>query len=108
MASDCLTLPSDSGETWGLVVNDAFACGRPAIVSDLAGCAADLIDEGKTGYVVPFGNWNRWSETMVSLATKSSALKEMGGAARQLIQNYSPHAAAEGIAAAARAMYQSR
>ena len=43
-------LPS-KGETWGLAVNEAMACGRPAIVSDKVGCAPDLIKEGETGYV---------------------------------------------------------
>jgi glycosyltransferase involved in cell wall biosynthesis len=42
VAADALVLPSDSGETWGLVVNEAMACGLPAIVSDLCGCAEDL------------------------------------------------------------------
>lgn len=48
-ASDCLVLPS-SEETWGLVVNEAFACGVPAIVSEQAGCA-DLIGPD-TGWTV--------------------------------------------------------
>ena len=51
-AADCLLLPSDGGETWGLVVNEAQACGLPAIVSDEAGCAPDLIDEGLTGWIL--------------------------------------------------------
>jgi glycosyltransferase involved in cell wall biosynthesis len=42
VAADCLVLPSDEGETWGLVVNEALACGLPAIVSDRCGCAEDL------------------------------------------------------------------
>lgn len=42
VAADCLVLPSDYGETWGLVVNEALAAGLPAIVSDRCGCAADL------------------------------------------------------------------
>ena len=41
---------SSISETWGLSVNEAMACGRPAIVSDACGCKADLILEGKTGY----------------------------------------------------------
>lgn len=48
-AADCLVLPSDGGETWGLVVNEAMACGRPAIVSAAAGCSRDLVHEGDTG-----------------------------------------------------------
>ncbi len=41
-AADFLLLPSRS-ETWGLVVNEAMACGLPAIVSDGVGCAEDLV-----------------------------------------------------------------
>lgn len=43
VAADCLVLPSDSGETWGLVVNEALAGGLPCIVSDACGCVEDLI-----------------------------------------------------------------
>lgn len=57
VASDCLALPSDHGETWGLVVNEAMACGRPAIVSDQAGCHLDLVRVGETGWVHRFGDW---------------------------------------------------
>ena len=35
-------LPSAFGETWGLAVNEALACGRPVLVSDRVGCAADV------------------------------------------------------------------
>lgn len=42
--ADCLVLSSDYGETWGLVVNEAFAAGIPAIVSDACGCGPDLIN----------------------------------------------------------------
>jgi hypothetical protein len=55
-ASNVLILPSNSNETWGLVVNEAFACGIPAVVSDAAGCAPDLIDERETGFTYPAGN----------------------------------------------------
>lgn len=51
-AADCLVLPSNGEETWGLVVNEAFACGLPAIVSDEAGCAPELIFEDETGWLM--------------------------------------------------------
>jgi glycosyltransferase involved in cell wall biosynthesis len=41
-AADLLVLPSDCGETWGLVVNEALASGLPAVVSNQCGCAEDL------------------------------------------------------------------
>jgi glycosyltransferase involved in cell wall biosynthesis len=45
VAADCLVLPSDHGETWGLVVNEALASGLPCIVSDACGCAEDLVGD---------------------------------------------------------------
>lgn len=42
VAADCLVLPSDHGETWGLVVNEAMASGLPCIMSSACGCAEDL------------------------------------------------------------------
>lgn len=43
VAADCLVLPSDSGETWGLVVNEAMATGLQCVASDACGCAEDLV-----------------------------------------------------------------
>jgi glycosyltransferase involved in cell wall biosynthesis len=40
---DLFVLPSAS-ETWGISVNEALACGRPILVSDNVGCAADVAD----------------------------------------------------------------
>src|SRR5262249_13638486 len=48
--ADCLALPSDHSETWGLVVNEALATGLPVVVSDAVGCAPDLVRDGETGY----------------------------------------------------------
>jgi glycosyltransferase involved in cell wall biosynthesis len=43
VAADCLVLPSEYGETWGLVVNEALASGTPAIASTSCGCTEDLL-----------------------------------------------------------------
>jgi glycosyltransferase involved in cell wall biosynthesis len=64
VAADCLVLPSDSGETWGLVVNEAMACGLPTIVSDACGCVPDLILEGENGYTYPCGDVEALYEKM--------------------------------------------
>ena len=47
-AADLFALAS-SEETWGLVVNEAMACGLAAIVSDRCGCTEDLIRKDETG-----------------------------------------------------------
>ena len=55
-ASDVLVLPSSGRETWGLVANEALACGRPIVVSDAVGCAPDLAADGSAGRVYPMGD----------------------------------------------------
>jgi glycosyltransferase involved in cell wall biosynthesis len=45
VAADCLVLPSDHRETWGLVVNEAVASGLRCLVSDACGCADELAGE---------------------------------------------------------------
>ena len=57
-AADCLALPSDARETWGLVVNEALAAGLPCVVSDQAGCAPDLAGAA-TGAVYADGGADR-------------------------------------------------
>jgi glycosyltransferase involved in cell wall biosynthesis len=76
--SDCLVLPSDHGETWGLVVNEAMACGLPALVSDKVGCAPDLVEAGVTGEIFAFGNIREISQKMTALASDIGRLKAMG------------------------------
>ena len=52
-----LCLPSSGpGETWGLAVNEAMACGCAAIVSDRVGCGKDLISQGAFGQIFTFNN----------------------------------------------------
>jgi len=41
--ADALVFPSCQGETWGLVVNEAFQFGLTLLVSDHAGSARDLV-----------------------------------------------------------------
>ena len=66
-AGDALVLPSEARETWGLVVNEAFACGIPAIVTDEAGCSPDLIEEGLTGYTYPAADMDKLLTCMLAL-----------------------------------------
>ncbi|MGA2616478.1 MAG: glycosyltransferase family 4 protein [Thermoguttaceae bacterium] len=101
-AADCLVLPADHGETWGLVVNEAMACGLPAVISDQVGCGPDLIEPGRTGAVFPFGNWEALAQTLVDLAASPDALRRQGENARAKVAEYSVEAAARGTLDAVR------
>jgi len=95
-ASDCLVLPSDAGETWGLVVNEAMACGLPALVSDHAGCAEDLVIPDRTGFVFPLGGVAAMAERMALLAGAPQDLLRMGAEAQRHVAGYGVDAMAAG------------
>jgi glycosyltransferase involved in cell wall biosynthesis len=101
VAADCLVLPSDSGETWGLVVNEAMACGIPAVVSDVVGCGPDLIREAVTGATFRGGDVDALAWRLVDFARNSLRLRTMGEAAqRHVLSSYSVERAVEGTLAA--------
>ena len=85
VASDGLALPSDHGETWGLVVNEAMACARPAIVSDRVGCAQDLVREGVTGISHPCGDTAALAEGLMAMASDPARTRDMGRRAQRLV-----------------------
>lgn len=99
-AADCLVLPSDNGETWGLVVNEAMASGVPAIVSDQVGCHQDLIVPGETGLVYPCGDVAALGRCLAAMAEDRDRCRSMGQAARVHVGAYSVEAVVAGIRAA--------
>lgn len=100
--ADALVLPSTT-ETWGLVVNEAMACGLPCIVSDLVGCGPDVIDRGVTGDVHAMGDVEALSQLMVQYADPAR-LAAMGQEAKRKIGSYSVPAAAEALLSAVEAI----
>lgn len=95
VAADVLVVPSAS-ETWGLVVNEAMACGLPAVVSDRVGCAPDLVQPGGTGYIYRCGDVDGLSCIMLDLSRNPERLTEMRTNALSLIRDFSIEAAVSG------------
>lgn len=98
-AADSLVLPSDFGETWGLVVNEALASGVPAIVSDRCGCAPDLAAPLGPQHVFPCGD-------TAALAARLRALWEPAPPPALLHQLSAAHAPAQTARTAARLLGQ--
>ena len=67
-AADCLILPSEADETWGLVVNEAMASGLPAIISNACGCADDLALPGRSDLIFPVGDVAALAQSMEAAA----------------------------------------
>lgn len=95
-AADCLVLPSDFGETWGLVVNEAMVCGLPAIVSDRVGCGPDLVLDGVTGAIFPFGNVSELARRLVEIAADQERRRAMGVRAQERVNEYTVENAVDG------------
>jgi len=91
-------------DTWGLVVNEAMACGLPVIVSRVAGCASDLIQEDWNGLLVKPKDIFSLQSAMANLATRPDLCANMGAHARQHIAQYSPGAWSVAIAETVRAI----
>ncbi|MGB8325411.1 MAG: glycosyltransferase family 4 protein, partial [Candidatus Acidiferrum sp.] len=79
-------------DTWGLVVNEAMACGLSVIVSRVAGCASDLIQENWNGLLIDPKDISSLNSAMANLATRADLSASMGARARQHIAQYSPGA----------------
>ncbi|MFN0219994.1 MAG: glycosyltransferase family 4 protein [Hyphomicrobium sp.] len=91
--ADVLILPSSGRETWGLVANEALACGKPIIISDAAGCAPDLVGDGAVGRAFPFGDNDKLARAIADTFSTPPTPAEI--AARS--SAYSLHAAVDGI-----------
>jgi glycosyltransferase involved in cell wall biosynthesis len=94
--ADMLILPTYT-DTWGLVVNEAMACGLPVILSRIAGCAGDLLKENWNGTLVPSMDIPSLTSAMRRLACQPDLRAEMGVHSAQHITSYSADAWADGI-----------
>jgi glycosyltransferase involved in cell wall biosynthesis len=88
--SDVLVLPSYS-EPWGLVVNEAMACGLPVLVSDKCGCAIDLVKNGENGFIFAPNNQEELTNLLLKFMNmKVEDLQKMGCVSEEIIEEYSP------------------
>jgi glycosyltransferase involved in cell wall biosynthesis len=98
--AEVLVFPTLS-DTWGLVVNEAMACGLPVIASEVAGCVADLVHDGENGFIVPSANAGKLAEAMAAFARDPQLASRMGQHSARLIERFSPECCAVGLATAA-------
>ncbi len=64
-------------EVWGLTITEAFSCGIPVIASDVGGIP-EQITEGKTGFLVPVGDFHTMAERILLLLSDDELQLKMG------------------------------
>jgi len=89
-ACNLFCLPSQGpGETWGLAVNEAMAAGKPVLVSNKCGCAADLVNPGITGEIFEAGNVSSLTKKLHLLIGDKNGLTISGRNAKAKIAGWS-------------------
>ena len=86
-AADLLCAPSLAGESFGMVLTEAFAAGTPVIASDIAGYR-DVVTDGHDGILVPPGDPQRLAEELLKARHEPARLRRMSTAARESSAQY--------------------
>src|SRR4051812_42274063 len=79
-AADVLCAPSLGGESFGMVLTEAFAAGTPVVASDIAGYR-DVVSDGVDGVLVPRGDATRLAEALRDLALDPARTERLAAAA---------------------------
>lgn len=80
--------PSLGGESFGIVLLEAMAAGRPVVASDIPGYAA-VCRDGTEGVLVPPGDAEALAEALLSLLGDRERMERLGRAGRDRAARYS-------------------
>lgn len=75
-AADIFVLPTRE-DIWGLVVNEAMACGLPVITTDRCNAGIELVEDGINGYIVPVDDEEEIAMTIKKLVCDNKLRLEM-------------------------------
>lgn len=90
--ASCFILPS-TREPWGLVANEAMACGLPLILSQRCGCAEDLLLEPENGFSFDPHEPDELAATLYAMNRLGpEARTDMGYRSLEIIAGFSPEA----------------
>lgn len=92
--ADLFVLPSRE-EAWGLVINEALACGVAVVTTHTTGASADLIKDGKNGYVTAPADPVALREVFLKFFHEDTDRAALREGARQLIQPFTIARAAD-------------
>jgi phosphatidylinositol alpha-mannosyltransferase len=93
--ADVLCAPSLHGESFGMILTEAFAAATPVIASDIPGYR-DVVRDGVEGQLVPGGDALALAESLRQIALDHQRRERMALAARERAERFAwPHVAAE-------------
>jgi phosphatidylinositol alpha-mannosyltransferase len=105
-SADVLCAPSLGGESFGMILIEAFAAGTPVVASDIAGYR-QVVTPGVEGLLVPAGQPLELAEALRSLWLHPERRQAMGAAARERAREYAWPRVAESVTAVYRRAIES-
>ena len=93
---DVFVLASER-EPWGLIVNEAMNAAKPVIVTPEVGAAADLVEDGVNGFVVPARDVDALSGALAKAVQSRELAKAMGLRSLERIQTWDYEADVRGL-----------
>lgn len=100
-AADIFVLPSKGpGETWGLALNEAMACGRPVITTDKTGGAIDLVSNGVNGFIICDHDTQAVETFLKKAIQDKNILESMGERSKEIISEFNFEKIVAAVAAA--------
>ena len=79
---------SSRDEAFGLVITEAETCGLPIVTFDCPSAPAELVEDGKNGYVVPLEDVRAMSDKICKLIENEKLRKEMGMKSKELSKKF--------------------
>jgi glycosyltransferase involved in cell wall biosynthesis len=99
--ADLVVLPSyGTGETWGLVINEAMCLARPVIASTHVGCTQDLVHPHQNGLIFGAGDVPALAGSLQEALRDRQRLQQWGHNSRNIISQYSYKQATQGLSLA--------
>lgn len=98
-AADLLCAPSLGGESFGMVLTEAFAAGTPVVASDIAGYR-DVVADGVDGVLFERGDATHLAETLRDLANDPARVERLGANAARSAERYAWPRVAEQVVGA--------
>ena len=95
--ADVLCAPSLAGESFGMVLIEAFAAGTPVVASHIAGYS-DVVTNGVDGILVPPADPQALAEELQILWHEPERMRAMGEAGRKSAERYAWPRIAEEVA----------
>jgi glycosyltransferase involved in cell wall biosynthesis len=83
-------------EPWGLVVNEAMACGLPVLAAKPCGCVPELVHDGKNGFTFDPRSIDEMAAAMKRIAGSDFPRADFGRASTEIVAQWGADRFAQG------------